>query len=90
MAKYLTGRVHVDTIKKHSTEKAFYVTIDDGRTGSERNGHLWLPKSKCEISDPNECGWCDILVPVWLFTNNRVDYHRVMEINWVAPGIVIK
>lgn len=90
MTKYLTGKIHSDTISNHSTEKAFYVTIDDGRWNSDRNGMMWLPKSKCEISEPNEVGWCDILVPVWLFTNNRVDYHRVLEISWVAPGIVIK
>lgn len=90
MTKYLTGRIHIDTIRDHSTEKAFYVTIDDGRTLSDGNGHMWLPKSRCEISEPNDIGWCDILVPVWLFTNNRIDYHRVMEISWVAPGIVIK
>lgn len=90
MTKYLSGRIHINTIRNHETEKAFYVTIDDGRHSSDRNGHMWLPKSRCVISDPNELGWCDILVPLWLFVNNRIDYNRVCEITWVAPRIIIK
>ena len=79
--KYLSGKIHTITIN-HGTEKAFYVDIDDGRTNSDRNTHFWIAKKLCQISEPNDCGWCDILVPVWLFTNNRVDYHRVRDINW--------
>lgn len=90
MTKYLTGKIHSDTIRDHSTEKAFYVTIDDGRYKSDKNGVMWIPKSRCEVSEPNDIGWCDILVPVWLFTSNRIDYHRVLEINWCAPGVIIK
>lgn len=90
MAKYLTGKIHIDTIKSHDSAKAFYVTINDGRHTTGREGHLWLPKSRVEVSEPNDIGWCDILVPLWLFTNNRIDHHRVEEITWVEPGIVIK
>lgn len=85
--KYLKGRVYKDTVS-NGTPKAFYVSIDDGRHSTERNDHMWIPRSKIEVSEPNEVGWCDILVPLWLFTNNRIDYHRVCEITF--DGIVIK
>ena len=89
MKKFLSGKIYVDTLS-NGTEKAFHVEIDDGRWSSERNAHFWIPKSVCEISEPNKVGWCDILVPVWIFTKFRIDWNRVREINWVAPGVVIK
>ena len=78
---YLSGKIHTITLA-HGTDKAFYVEIDDGRWTSDRNGYFWISRKLCEISEPNECGWCDILVPAWVFNKNRVDYHRVRDINW--------
>ena len=82
MATFFKGMVHIDTINNHSTEKAFYVSINDGRFSNNRYGMLWLPKSKCIVGQANEVGWCEILVPAWIFDKNRVDYHRVLEIQW--------
>lgn len=82
MSVYFKGMIHSDTIKNHQTEKAFYVDIDDGRWGSRRNKHMWIPKSICKIGDPNEVGWCEILVPAWFFKKNRVEYQRVLDISW--------
>ena len=87
MKKYLKGRIHSDTLHNHTSAsgKAFYVSIWDGRWVShERENHVWLPLSQVEIGEPNECGWCEILVPLWLFTKNRINYDRIEEISWTA------
>ena len=87
MTTYLSGKIHTITLN-HGTEKAFYIDIDDGRTRSDRNGHLWIARKLCKISEPNDCGWCDILVPAWLFDKNRVDYRRVIDIQWTGVQVV--
>lgn len=77
---YLKGMIH-DITLQHGTEKAFYVDIDSGRMGTERNKRMWIPRKLCVIGEANECGWHDIMIPNWLFIQNRVDYHRVIDIN---------
>jgi hypothetical protein len=93
MTKYLLGMIHENTLKQGNSEKAFYVSVDDGRFLSDRNKHFWIPRSVCEIGNPNDVGWCEILVPLWIFDNKRVDYNRIVEINFGIAGkglIVIK
>ena len=86
MKRYLKGKIHIDTLN-NGTDKAFYVNIDDGRYSSRRNQRFWIPRSVCEIDDkPNDVGWCKILIPEWIFTRARLDYHRVLEINFGYSG----
>ena len=79
MKRYIKGRIHTITLG-HGTEKAFYVDVDDGRWGAERNTHLWIPRSVCIIDAPNENGWSEISIPLWVFSRARIDVNRVGDI----------
>ena len=87
MAKqYFSCLVH-DITLDHGTDKAFYVDVDSGRMGTDaRNSHFWIPRSVCKIGEANELGWHEILIPQWLFTKNRIDYHRVKDLTFGPKG----
>ena len=88
MKNYFNGIIH-DITLKHGTEKAFYVDIDSGRMGAERNRKLWIPRSICIIGEANENGWHTVMIPQWFFDKNRVDYHRLSEIHFGVNGKLI-
>lgn len=81
MTAYYTGLIHDNTLLQ-GTDKAFCVDIDDGRWSSEGNGKFWIARSLCNIGEANEFGWHEISIPRWLFSKNRVDYRRILDINW--------
>ena len=81
MKRFYKGHIHKDTVSGGSA-KAICVTVDDGRWTSDRNGHLWIARSLCNISAPNEVGWCEIEVPEWVFTRERIDHRRITDISW--------
>lgn len=88
MKRYLIGRIHTNTLTR-GTDKAFYVELDDGRWAYHNNfNRVWIAHSLCEVSEPNEYGWCEIRIPIWLFTKNRVNYDRIRDITWI--GLVTK
>lgn len=91
MAKmYFKGLVH-DITLEHGTDKAFYVDVASGRMGTDaRNGRFWIPRSVCKIGEANENGGHEILVPQWLFNKNRIDYHRVTDINFGVDGKLLE
>ena len=87
MKRYYKGNIHTDTVKAGSA-KAICVSVDDGRWTSDRNGHMWIARSLCQISAPNDVGWCEITVPEWIFTRDRIDHRRIREISWT--GVIVK
>ena len=88
MKTFFSGIIH-DITLKHGTDKAFFVDIESGRMGAARNHKLWIPRSVCIIGDANENGWHEILIPQWFFNKNRVDYHRISEIQFGYNGKLI-
>ena len=86
MKRYLIGKIHKDPVNG-GTDKAFYLTISRGHWNNDPVAPImWVAKSLCKISEPNDVGWSTIKIPEWLFTKNRVDYHRIMEVNWGIDG----
>ena len=80
--KYFRGFVsmpieaHVPAI----TAKAIAVTVAGGYTAA--NDTLkWLPKSQLRISEPNEVGNAEILIPYWLLKKAGIDFYRIREIS---------
>lgn len=83
---YFKGHIH-DITLAHGTDKAFFVDVASGRMGTDaRNSLLWIPRSVCKIGEANENGWHEILIPQWLFVKNRIDYHRVTDIQFGVEG----
>ena len=86
MTRYFKGMIHSITLN-HGTEKAFYVEVDDGRWAAGKNNKMfWIPRSVCIIEEANEEGWSEILIPEWVFTKSRIDYHRIPEIHFGIAG----
>lgn len=88
MKNYFNGIIH-DITLAHGTDKAFYVDIESGRMGAERNRKLWIPRSICVVGESNENGWHSIMIPQWFFDKNLVDYHRISEIQFGVGGKLI-
>lgn len=78
---YYNGMIH-DTTLLNGTDKAFYVDIDNGRWSAAGNKKLWIAKSICEIGKANELGWHKISIPRWLFAKNKIDYKRILDIDF--------
>lgn len=79
---YWDGKIHQNTLTR-GTEKAFFVEISNGYWGSgHKNPVVWIPRRLCVVSKPNDVGWCDIRVPMWLFTNNRHEPERCTDITY--------
>lgn len=78
---YIVAKIYKDHLSRGS-EKAFFVEISNGYWGSgHRQDVLWIPRRLCVISEPNDVGWCDIRIPMWLFTKNRLDPYRCIDIS---------
>ena len=78
---YIDAKIFKDRLSRGS-EKAFFVEMSNGYWGSgHKNPIMWIPRRLCAISEPNDVGWCDIRIPRWLFTNNRLDPYRCIDIN---------
>lgn len=82
MKNYVKFRISEETFNGGS-EKAFPLTIDNGRWGWQpawKYEHIWIPRSQCEVvSEPNEFGWMEILIPQWVFLSKRHDPSEIME-----------
>ena len=78
---YIVAKIYKDRLSR-GTEKAFFTEVDKGYWGSDhKNDVMWIPRRLCTISEPNDVGWCDIRIPMWLFTNNRIDPNRCIDIS---------
>lgn len=82
MKMYYTGMITEKYFEDHSTNRAFYSCYDDGRWISERNDHVWFPKSICKFGKPNDIGWLEVCIPVWFFQKNNIDHRRCIDIQW--------
>jgi len=72
MKTYCKFMIYKDTLED-GTEKAFPLEIDNGRWSGKGNYHIWVARSLCEmVSEPNEVGWAEVLIPYWVFTKNQV------------------
>lgn len=80
--KYYRGFVSMP-IEKYMpacTAKAIAVTVAGGYT-SANDAVKWLPKSQLRISEPNDAGHAEILIPCWLLKKAGVDFCRIREIS---------
>lgn len=80
---YIKAKIYKDILARGS-EKAFFVEISNGYwmpSDHHKDPIVWIPRRLCVISEPNDVGWCDVRIPMWLFTNNRYDPHRCIDIN---------
>ena len=79
---YIIAKIFRDRLLRGS-EKAFFVEIDKGYWNRDRhkNDYLWIPRRLCVVSEPNDVGWCDIRIPMWLFTKNQLDPNRCIDIS---------
>lgn len=78
---YFCGKIDVNILKNHSSEKAFFISYDYNGFGKYRM--LWIPKSICKFGDkPNEFGWISVCIPRWFFVKNNLEYARFDEIRW--------
>ena len=91
MKNYVKLAIDEETFN-NGTEKAFYLTVNSGRSSWQpawEYEHIWIARSLCEIvSEPNEFGWFEILVPQWVFTSKRKHPAEMMETHY--NGIVRK
>lgn len=67
------------------TEKAIMVSINLGYWGHGHEGSMWIPKSIMKVSNPNENGNVEILIPYWWVRKTGIERVRnIMEISMVG------
>ena len=74
------------------TEKALMVSVDLGYMGSGHDGSMWIPKSIMKVSEPNENGNVEILIPYWWVAKNRYyeTIRKIREIDFLAGALRIE
>jgi hypothetical protein len=88
----IVNYMEVDTMKRfiqvstwitRETEKAFAIEVANGRQGSNAYKTVWLPKSQCEITHPQDYADAKrmlINIPDWLalqhINNNSHEFNR--------------
>lgn len=88
MKLYYAGMIGEKILRNHSTEKAFYSAYDSNGFGKGKP--VWIPKSICKFSEPNECGWVEVYIPQWWFMKNpALDFRRLRDIEWTVGGKLI-
>jgi len=83
MKTYAKFMIYKDTLNE-GTEKAFPLEISVGAWSGKGNYRIWIPRSQCEVvSEPNEVGWAEVLIPNWIFTKQRIfKLESVMDVSW--------
>ena len=80
---YRVGYIGKSILDSHSSEKAFYstYTID----GFSKFRYVWIPKSICIFSEPNDVGNVQVMVPMWWFDKNLIrEHNRLIDICWTG------
>lgn len=80
MKRYYRLAIHENTVKKHTSTsgKAIFFTIANGYT-SANDTIEWFPLSQLIIGKQNDCGWCEILIPLWILKQKNISYSQLRE-----------
>jgi hypothetical protein len=92
MTRYYRLAIHENTVKAQTSAsgKAIWLTKAGGYT-SANDIRLWFPLSQLVVGRPNECGWCEILMPMWLVDQKAGDYRRLRETEvWNGEEYIIE
>ncbi len=92
MKRYYRLAIHENTVKSHTSAsgKAIHFTISNGYT-SANDTTEWFPLSQLIIGNPNECGWCEILIPLWILKQKNISYSRLRELEvWTGEEHIVE
>ena len=84
--------IHENTVKAQvsSSGKAIWFTVAGGYT-SANDRIEWFPLSQLIIDSPNECGWCEILIPMWILKQKQIPYSRLREVEvWNGEEYIVQ
>ena len=89
MTKYYKGHITlpIERYLPKVTEKAICLTVACGYTGAN-DRYEWFPKSQIIISEPNEVGNAEILIPVWLFRSKQISADSIRECDFNPYEII--
>lgn len=69
----MTFYISASTLETHRSEsgKAIYLTVSCGGFNTGKRIE-WFPISQLDIGNPNECGWCKVVIPEWILKQKQM------------------
>ena len=67
-------------------EKAIAIPVDWGHWGANHMTVEWFPKSQIIIGEPNQYGNAEILIPMWLLRQKRIQGEQLSGIEGFCDG----
>jgi len=81
--------IHTTTLENHKSTsgKALYLTVTYGGFNTGKSIE-WFPMSQLKISQPNECGYCEMEIPDWILKQKQMlTYGKTLNCSFIEADV---